>query len=285
MARREAFGVGLVLVSALALTSGRGRAWAWGPNGHVIVARLAEAHLNAKAKGALKGLLGGRDLADISSWADDWRGPHPETAKWHFVDIPLEADDFQETRDCAARACVLDALADQLTTLASPQAPQADREKALRFVVHFVADLHQPLHAADHGDRGGNQVKARLLLPDPDFPYDSGPNSQLHGIWDGDLIESAHRDQAAYVAQLSKLPAPVKQMQDGTPTAWVLEAHAIARQIAYALLPPADTTGVRPLDAAYVAKARPAAELQLQRAGVRLARLLNETLGAAPKKK
>ena len=283
MARRDAFGVGLVLVSALALPAGH--AWAWGPNGHVIVARLAEAHLNAKAKAAVKGLLGGRVLADVASWADDWRGPHPETAKWHFVDIPLEADDFQEPRDCGARACVIDALADQLATLASPQAAQVDRGRALRFIVHFVADLHQPLHAADHDDRGGNQVKARLLLPDPDFPYDSGPNSQLHGIWDGDLIDSAHRDQGAYVAQLSKLPAPVKQMQDGTPTAWALEAHAIARQTAYALLPAADATGVRPLGAAYVAKARPAAELQLQRAGVRLARLLNETLGAAAKAK
>ena len=276
-AARPAVTLGIgVAAAVVALAGGERCARAWGQDGHVIVARLAEKHLNATAKKELKALLGGRTLSDVASVADDWRTVHPETGPWHFVDIPRAASDFQDARDCAKRACVIDALADQLGKLAAPTTPPADRRLALRFVIHLVGDLHQPMHAIDDGDRGGNDVKTRLLLPDPELPFDSGQSSSLHALWDADLIGSAHRDQSTYVALLAKLPDTAKKMQAGTPTDWALEAHAVARDLAYGLLTAPDASGVRKLGQPYADKCRPAAELQLQRAGVRLARLLNE---------
>jgi hypothetical protein len=273
-ARRPALAAAVLVTAALA--GAQRRALAWGQDGHVIVARLAEKHLNATAKQQIKALLNGRELADVASAADDWRIVHTSTGAWHFVNIPRAATDFQDARDCAKRACAVDALADQLAKLSSTATPPAERRLALRFVVHLAGDLHQPLHAIDDGDHGGNDVKARLVLSDPEFPFDSGQFSSLHSLWDADLIDSAHRDQSTYVAQLQKLPDTLKKMQAGTAADWALEAHAVARDLAYGLLPAADATGVHKLDEAYAAQCRPAAELQLQRAGVRLARLLNE---------
>ena len=281
MRRQAAAAVYAIAMGVVLVGDGRA-ALAWGQDGHVLVARIADKHLSAKAKQGVKALLDGRSLADIASWADDWKPTHPDTGPWHFVDIPLPADDYQEARDCPGRACVVAALDDQITKLAAADTPLGDRKRALRFVVHFVADLHQPLHDENNKDRGGNQVVARLVLPDPEFPFDSGPSSQLHGIWDSDLIDSAHRDQDAYVTALAKLPAPVKTMQAGTIVDWALEAHRLARDPGYALLPAADGTGTRRLGPDYVAKCRPVVELQLQRAGVRLARVLNEAFATPP---
>ncbi|HEY2900809.1 MAG TPA: S1/P1 nuclease [Polyangia bacterium] len=258
-------------------------AQAWGPDGHVIVARIAEKHLSAKARTGLADLLDGRDLADIASWADDWRDPHPETAGWHFVDIPLSAAAYDAARDCVKGNCAVEALIAQLAILRDKTMAADARKRALRFVVHLVGDLHQPLHAATDDrapggtDRGGNLVKARLGIADPEFPYHSSPNGNLHSVWDADLIDAVHRQQEAYAAALAKLPDTLVHMQAGTPADWANEAHQLARDVTYKSLPAPDAAGVRQLTAAYAAQSRPIVERQLQRAGVRLARLLNES--------
>jgi hypothetical protein len=256
---------------------------AWGPDGHVIVARLAEQHLSEAARRALRGLLDGRRLADVASWADDWREPHPETAPLHFVDIPLDAPAYDAARDCPRGNCLIAALTSQVRILRDARAPLVERRRALRFVVHLVGDLHQPLHDATDtrapggSDRGGNTVKARLGLFDGDFPYHSPPTANLHGVWDVDLVGSEHREQEAFVAQLARLPEPLARLQAGSFEDWANEAHALAREVAYAALPPPDAAGVRQLGQDYAARARPVVERQLQRAGVRLARVLNES--------
>lgn len=257
---------------------------AWGPDGHVIVARIAEKHLSAKARKGLAPLLDGRDLADIASWADDWRDGHPETAGWHFVDIPLSAAAYDPTRDCPQSNCAVAALIAQVGVLRDATAAIDLRKRALRFIVHLAGDLHQPLHAATDDsapggtDRGGNNVKARLAVGEGgEFPYHSSATGNLHAVWDADLIDAVHRQQEAYVAALGKLPDTVAHMQAGTPIDWANETHRLAHDVAYSNLPAADANGVRPLGDAYAAQCRPTVEKQLQRAGVRLARLLNES--------
>jgi len=258
------------------------RAYGWGPEGHVLVARLAERYLSPRTKVALGPLLDGRGLSDLASWADDWRSFHPETSRWHFVDVPLDQPAYDEARDCARGACVVMALAAQIGKLASPKASLEERRRALRFVVHLVGDLHQPLHAVDHDDHGGNQVRAQIVMGEGEYPYRSMPNGNLHSVWDNDLLDSAHRDQDAYLAVLAQLPAPLAKLQQGDVRDWVNEAHALAQDPAYARLPPAPMDPKQPLrlDQAYVLACRRVAESQIQKAGVRLARLLNDALGA-----
>ncbi len=264
---RRARTASLLLLLGLAIAWPRG-ARAWGPDGHVIVTRIAEQHLSPKARTALRPLLDGRSLPDVASWADDWRDGHPETAPWHFVDIPLGAAAYDAHRDCPGGNCAVQALEAQLVILRDRTAPLEMRKRALRLVVHLAADLHQPMHAATDdaapggSDRGGNTVKARLALTGQ-FPYHSSPTGNLHAIWDSDLIASAHRQQEAYVAALARLVAN--------------ETHQVARDVAYRDLPPPDAGGVRQLGDDYAARCRPALEKQLQRAGLRLARLLNES--------
>lgn len=153
----------------LALLSISVPSFAWGPEGHRIVAEVAENHLSAAARREIEELLGNDDLAAIANWADEIREQRPETAGWHFVDIPWTADGFLQTRDCfhadashpATLAdhhnCVVDRIEIYETTLANRRAPVGERIEALKFLVHFVADLHQPLHAVGEA-RGGNEI-------------------------------------------------------------------------------------------------------------------------------
>ena len=276
----------MVLIPLMAIGVQPPAAWAWGPDGHVIIARIAELHLSPKARRQLQALLDGRRLPDLASWADDWRDGHPETAPWHFVDVPLSAAAYDADRDCAGGGCAIKALDTQLAVLRDRQAAPETRRRALRFVVHLLADLHPPLHAATDdaapggSDRGGNTVKARLSIGAGEFPYHSSPSGNLHGIWDSDLIDALHRQQEAYVDALAKLPDSVAHLQAGTAVDWANEAHQVARDVAYADLPPPDAAGVRQLDEKYAARCRPALEKQLQRAGLRLAHVLNESFAS-----
>jgi hypothetical protein len=271
-----------LLLAAFALLPAR--AWAWGQDGHVIVVRLAEQHLSVRARQALVPLLQGRRLPDVASWADDWRDTHSDTGAWHFVDIPLSAAAYDAARDCHHGACAIEALARQVAILRDRAAPVQDRRRALRFVIHLVGDLHQPMHAVTDdrapggSDRGGNNIKARLQIFDLEFPYHSAPTGNLHAIWDSDLIASTHRQQEAYVAALSRLPAPVAKLRAGTVADWANQTHQVAHDVAYHDLPAPDPSGVVQLSDDYAVRCRPVMDLQLQRAGVRLARVLNDSL-------
>src|SRR3954449_11422960 len=132
------------------------RALAWGPEGHRIVADIAETRLTATAQLQMKELLGNDDLAAIAVWADEIRGERPETYGWHFVDIPKDALGFSERRDCYRpdakhpytqpdhHNCVVDRITIFEQVLADRNAPRQDRIEALKFLVHFVGDIHQP---------------------------------------------------------------------------------------------------------------------------------------------
>jgi hypothetical protein len=157
-------GISTVLRVLLALT---GPALAWGSEGHRVVAEIAEQYLEPATARQVRGLLAienATTLAQVATWADDIRAQRRETARWHFVDIPIHPPAgtpaaYDAARDCPRSDCIVAAIERFEGVLRDRSAPPRERLKALKFIVHFVADIDQPLHCADDGDRGGNDIR------------------------------------------------------------------------------------------------------------------------------
>src|SRR5690348_7367619 len=136
-------------------------AYAWGPQGHEAIARIASDNLSPAAHLRISQLLGGDAPALMvldSNWADEIRAGRPQTANWHFVNIEIGSKGYDARRDCAHDDCVVAQIQHDMTVLRDPKAPHPAKIEALRFLIHFVGDLHQPLHAADRHDKGGNNL-------------------------------------------------------------------------------------------------------------------------------
>ena len=154
----------IALITALLLLPSL--AFAWGPEGHAIIAQIAEDRLAPAARQQVDQLLDGDSLAVVASWADEIRIHRPDTAQWHFVDIPKNANDYDPARDCRPTPrgdCIIAAIDRELAILRDASADKDKRAEALKFIVHFVGDLHQPLHCADDHDRGGNDVTVKFF--------------------------------------------------------------------------------------------------------------------------
>lgn len=289
-----------VIACALGLTwCSSTAALAWGPEGHAIVADIAQTNLSPAAATEVSHLLateGHTKLDEVSSWPDEYRVTHPETGPWHFVDIPLKASAYKESRDCHYDAneqkvtdltCIVARLPYFIAILSNKTQSDADRLLALKFVTHFVGDIHQPLHTEDYKhDHGGNKVT---------LTYE-GNSTNLHAIWDGGIIETQYSwtlgpnysfDHAAVAQAAGQLdgqisaadrsswaPAGLLNSLDATIVAWANESHALA-PAAYAHLPKHRTGS---WSGAYQAYAWPVVQRQLARAGVRLHEILNEAL-------
>ena len=255
------------------------QSFAWGPKGHHIVADIAREHLNTRARQAIVQLLGDDDLAAVATWADEIKQERPETFGWHFVDIPWNATGFDEARDCYHPSsrdpatltdhhnCIVDRITMFETVLADSHAPRSQRVEALKFLVHFVADLHQPLHAIAEA-RGGNEVHVVQF-----GRSDCGNRPcELHGAWDIGLVEHAHRSERGYVAYLDELTAQhhLETRLGGAPAQWDESFH-LAHTI---WLGDGSTLGE-----SYYQRNLQVLDEQLAIAGLRLAKLLNEALG------
>ena len=216
-------------------------ALAWGPEGHSIIAELAERRLTPRAAAEVERLLGpGRSLASVGSWADDVRDDRPETYNWHFVDLALAEDRYDAAKHCHASAkgdCIVAELERLKTELRCAPTDDLKRD-ALRYAVHFVGDIHQPLHTVGEG-RGGNDIAVEVRLagaktckggPCPIMSY----RSNLHRVWDGTLIKATTWSWGAYVDRLEGgwLASPEPQGVDGgTPAQWAEETHRAARYV------------------------------------------------------
>src|SRR5262249_51802971 len=159
----------------LVLGLGQFEARGWGGEGHRIVALIAINHLEPGARDKIEQLLQASgsatiadvkvepnqfgSIADMASWADAYRFSHSDSEPWHFVHLPISVPAYDRSRDCADRQCVIAKIADFTKVLGDEGASDVDRAVALRFIVHFVGDVHQPLHSADNDDHGGNGVK------------------------------------------------------------------------------------------------------------------------------
>lgn len=122
--------------------------WGWGRDGHRIIATVAEDHLNETTKVMIQSLIGNNHLYSVASWADDIRRERRDTGPWHYVNIPLGSK-YNASRDCPLpRSCVVEKIADFIKILTDKKASREQRAEALKFAVHFVGDIHQPMHAA-----------------------------------------------------------------------------------------------------------------------------------------
>jgi S1/P1 Nuclease len=270
----------------LLLISVSAPAHAWGPEGHQFVADIARSRLTATTKRHIRELLGNDDLAAISTWADEVRPQRPETFGWHFVDIPMNAGGFSESRDCyrpdekhpQAEAdhhnCVVDRIEIFQRVLADRNESQASRVEALKFLVHFVADIHQPMHAIREA-RGGNDIRVTEF---GSSKCGTGP-CNLHSTWDTGLIEHAIHLGAPPFGPLNypELLENVIQVRilqsraQGTPEQWANESFHLAHQVWL------NDGGA--VDEVYYRKNIGSLDERLALAGLRLAALLNQALG------
>jgi hypothetical protein len=238
----------------------------WYDLGHRVVADIAEERLMPVAARAVRDILGGQRLSDASVWADNIKQYRHDADPLHYVNIPLGAAAYVAERDCPHGKCIIAAIESDRQVLANPAASTLDRAEALRFLIHFIGDLHQPLHVADDGDRGGNRRAVYL----------EGDSMNLHQVWDGELLNRYGLNERTYLAELRREmdTMDLAVLERGTVVDWAMEGHRIAVQRAYRV-----PRGGR-LDQAYVKANRPIVDHVVIAAGVRLAKVLNETLAS-----
>lgn len=238
----------------------------WGRIGHRAIALVAEERLDAATRRAVARLLDGASLADASTWADSIRRGRPGTSPWHYVNIPVIDSVFRPERHCPGQ-CIITAYREQLAILSDRQRSRAERAEALRWVVHLLEDLHMPLHVGDRGDRGGNDLVITF----------EGRRTNLHALWDSGLIEAlGHTDVSLAEAIRDDLRRhrDLGRIARGGVVDWAMESHRLSRDLVYHALPAS-----LEVDRGYLDLVGPALRLQLLRASVRLAAVLDRALG------
>jgi hypothetical protein len=214
----------VLLAIALATTS---PARAWGPEGHSVVAMLAEAQMSDGAKKAFREILFGAPLVTASIMADEYRQSHLETSRWHYVDIPYDETAYDPARDCKLQVtgdCVLAAIGREEAILLDPKAKPFDRADALKRLVHWIGDVHQPFHAIERNqDEGGNKVNVTFF---------DDKKANLHSVWDSGLILKSGLTAEEYVSHLQKDILPTLadiDLKQADPTVWAMSSHDAAK--------------------------------------------------------
>lgn len=274
--------------------------YAWGDEGHQIVALIAQHYLDPEVQLRVQrllatdasGLVPDSSMATEATWADRYRDSdrdagalrYRQTRQWHYVDLALDAPDMD--RACFAHPalpagtpasagpaadCVVDKIDQFEAELVDPRTSGDEQRLALQFLLHLIGDLHQPLHASDDADEGGNlkRVAARGMRA-----------GSLHHYWDVEFVRRlGEQPQPVSQKLLARISAAdIKAWQRGSTADWARESFALAQAVAYGALPAPGDRGRYRLSAGYVRDAVDAVQLQLSRAGVRLAAVLNRAL-------
>jgi hypothetical protein len=247
---------------------------AFGDEGHEIIGAIAAHDLTPSARARVlallatdhSGLTADTSIPAEATWAD--RARDATTRGWHYVNLELQDPDLASA--CAGpESCIVTKIDEFRFALANPETPAPERLRALQFLLHLVGDLHQPLHAADDHDRGGNTE--RVQAP-------GVAEGSLHHYWDTVFVTALGADSTAVAERLLAQISPMDRRRwcAGTPRDWAWESYALGRQNVYGELPDPDATGRYRLDPQYVADATAIVRVQLERAGVRLGWLLNQ---------
>lgn len=237
-------------------------AFAWGQKGHDVTCAVAQKHLTKKAEKKISAVLDGKSIVYWANWMDNasHTDEYAYTKTWHYKNI--DADETYETAKLNKNGDVVVALNRIIADLKGGKLSPEQEELSLRMLVHFMGDLHCPMHMGHKSDAGGNKWQVQY--------FRAGKN--LHGIWDSDIVESAHKwSRSEWVEEIDRSDkAGIKAIQAGTPDDWAKETYTITCEIY-------DTTpkGSK-LSYDYVSKWAPVIEQQLERGGLRLARILNE---------
>ncbi|SNX29180.1 S1/P1 Nuclease [Polynucleobacter meluiroseus] len=235
-------------------------ALAWGIEGHQVIAAIAQENLTPRAALEVKRLLATESnatLISISTWADE--NKTRANAPWHYVNYPSNSCEYITTRDCPDQACVIGALEVQTRVLASNVSDEK-RLLALKWVTHLMGDIHQPLHASHKEDRGGGTYQVQAF----------GKETNLHAVWDIDLINNLQETTPALSARLLANQQDVQPITTSIPINIALESCKIVHK--------ADFYPARTLDQQYLSKYTSILEARLWLAGQRLAQLLNNAL-------
>lgn len=258
--KKYSFLLSIVFVSiALVLAS-------WGRTGHRTIGKLAANHLTPKAQAAVQQILGNESLADVSSWADELRGQekYKSTSTWHFLNLPLGLNyaDFEKAVKEKKEESVYTAFMQTQATLKDKNASQESKAEALKFLVHFVGDLHQPMHISRAEDKGGNTIQLNY--------EDKGTN--LHSLWDTKMLEHQGLTYEQLASKYDNVSdKQIKQWQKDPLMKWLWESYEISTEL-YAEV---DAMGSRKIDDTYYQKHLPQIEVRIQQAGMRLAGVLN----------
>ena len=293
-------------------------AFPWGCTGHQVVALIAEHQLTPEIRASLEKLLAenpvdpqlkryctpstGDSLLDASTWPDDVRNT-AKNGPWHYINIPRGVPHGPLDAYCGDQGCITFAIAEQWAILKNPKASSARRAEAARYLIHFVADLHMPLHASDNNDLGGNCVPVRFFDRAPQqHTHTYSPN--LHSVWDVEILERLRNsaEPSEFAANLEKKLANDSSVWRNAGIHvddWAWESHDLADSVVYAELTPpvpieppqtvhvctdANDIGARMLalkvsaGQAYQDIAAPIVEKRLAQAGIRLAMILNDAL-------
>lgn len=288
-----------LLAAAACVAALPSSAFAWGDDGHKIVGMIAGHFLDPAVKEQVNSILAGDttqlvspvDIPNEATWADKYRDSdrnstmvrYNQTHNWHYVDIELNAPDIDVacnhhpsvpagTPASAANPndCVADKIEQFAAELANPLTTAQERRMALQFVLHFVGDLHQPLHSADDHDQGGNTKKV----------HGTGTSSNLHSSWDTPFVTALGPDDASIADTLIAAISDSQRAQwsQGASADWAQEAFLLAQSEAYGKLPAPNPDKSYNLSGDYVANAQGVVRGQLSKAGVRLAWVLNRAL-------
>lgn len=248
----------LLALTACAAVLAPAPALAWGKTGHRVTASLADRHLSGLARAHVREILGVETLDEAGTWPDEMRAnPDPfwqKTASpWHYVTVAGMTYDRAPPEGDA-----LGALAFFRNQLRDPRTSLEHRQLALRFIVHIISDLHQPLHVGRPGDRGGNDVKVKWF----------GRDTNLHAVWDSAIVDDMQLSFTELANRLDRHTASddVIAWWTANPRDWITES-AQHRERIYPDKPE--------LSYDYVYQHRPTVELRLKQSGIRLAAYLN----------
>jgi len=233
----------------------------WGPTGHRATGAIATQHLNKKAKKKIDKLLKGESLAFASTYADQIKSDkkYNQFKPWHYVNMPLDGN--YETAKKNPKGDVVTGIHYCIEILKNDTSSLADKRFYLKMLVHLVGDLHQPMHIGQKEDKGGNTIQVQW--------FNKGSN--LHRVWDTDMIEEwgmSYAELAENTKRLSK--KEIEEIQKGTIVDWVHDTHQLTKKV-YASAAIGENLRYK-----YSYDNFPIVREQLQKGGIRLAKILND---------
>jgi hypothetical protein len=255
--------LGLVMILVL---NGPAHVAAWGMDAHRVVGMIADRYLTPGVQNKIQQDFNITSLADVANWADRVRYKRSQ-GRWHYANIQEGERHYVRERDCPLGECVVEKVRYFSSVLAGAASSRKGRIESLKYLVHFVGDIHQPLHLGNKKDRGGNKI--RVIF--------KGEKTNLHALWDSGLVHVADGENLLqYARRLTRRILPEDRLLWSRSGAvdWANESRRQALDLSYD--PQVKITGV--LTKEYVRKARETIELRLTQAGVRLAHLFNTLL-------